>query len=313
MAAVATPDRWRTFWAYRKTNVLPGPRHERHGERQDDEHRQPTPEPDPHGTEDRHRVVARRLGHEEPVGLGHPPGDHRHQCEGDQGQGDGPPEPERRRGQAVHDRGEPGPDPVAGGHQGDRLGPVGRGRLLGRHHLGQRAGGAQERPAQREHGDEPPVARTHRRCHGDRQPGGHGHQQQRPTAEPVGQPGERERQQRRQPDDGEPGPEHRPRQPRLVGDGGPLGDPTERPGDVAERGDDTELAEAGGDRGEHHADHRPGPPRVEVERGSRAGTGRGEVRTRGHGHSVPEPPVTLRGSTVVVGASGPCLHPADPS
>ena len=279
-----------------------GPRDDRHREADHDDHQQPPAEPRSDRTEDGYRVVTGRLGHGEPVGLGHPPGDDRHQQQGHHRQPDHTTESEGPRRQTVDDGGETDTDPVARGHQCDRLGPVRRRRLLGRHDLGQCVGGTQERAAQGEDDDEPPVARAQGRGHGDGQAHRDGRQQHRPPTESVGEARQGQRQQRRETDDGEPEPKHGARQPGLVGDAGTVGDMAEVTGDVTQGGHHTGSPEPGGEGGEYHAQHHAVVPGVQPEHRRRPGRTRHGIGGRGGG------PATGR-FTMPVGDHGPKCAP----
>ncbi len=229
-------------------------------------------------------------GHGEAVRLGDPSGDDRQEGQRDQREGEDPPEPERARCEAVEDRGEPGPDPVAGGHERNCLGPIGRPGLLGGEHGSEGVGRAQEWPPEREDHDEPPVARTGGRHRGHREPDADRDQQHRSTTEPIGQPGEGEGAERGQADGGQSDAERSSRESGLVGDRRPLPRPTELLGHAAEGGDHTELTEPGGEGRDDHPDDDRVDPAVEVQ-------GRGRARRRlrrGHG-GQPAFPASRRG------------------
>ena len=115
-------------------------RDDRHRERQRGDHHQPAPERALHGPEHGHRVLARRFGDGEAIGLDHPAPGQREQGQRDDGQAEDAPEPQAALGQPVEDRRQAGPDPVSPGDEGDRLGPVRRRRVLGRPDLAEGRG-----------------------------------------------------------------------------------------------------------------------------------------------------------------------------
>ena len=87
---------------------------------------------------------------------------------GTDGQGEQPPEPERRLPSPVDHGGEPRAHAVAGGDERDGLGAVRRAGLLGRADLGHGVGGAQQRAPQGEDDHEPPVPGAGRGQDGER-------------------------------------------------------------------------------------------------------------------------------------------------
>jgi len=141
-------------------------------------------------------------------------------CQRHESQGKDPPEPEDPGARAPHDRHQTGAHAEAGSYEGDGLGPVAGGRVLGRRHLRDSTGGGQQRAAQSEDGDEGPVARAEGGGSGEGQPQEAEADQCGPPARPVRQPGKREAPERGHPNDRESDAEDRAGQPRLLGDGG---------------------------------------------------------------------------------------------
>ena len=100
---------------------------------------------------------------------------------GTDGQREDPPEPERPR-QAVDHGGQSASHPVAGGHQGDGLGPVVRRCLLARLPPGPARSWRSRGTSQGEDGDEPPVAGAGGRNHREGQADGAGGDEHDPAA-----------------------------------------------------------------------------------------------------------------------------------
>jgi hypothetical protein len=84
-------------------------------------------------------------------------------------------------------------------------------------------------------------------------------------AEPVGERRERERREGREPDGGEPGAEHGPRQPCLLGQGLAIAQLAEVLGYVGQRRGGAELGEPRGRHDQRHAEHGRVEPVVQPE------------------------------------------------
>ena len=92
---------------------------------------EPAPKARADRPEHRQRVLLGGCGDLEAVGLDDPARDERQRGERHERKEDDTAEAEGARAEAVHDRDQPRPDPVAGGDERDRLGSLRRRRLLG--------------------------------------------------------------------------------------------------------------------------------------------------------------------------------------
>ena len=234
-----------------------------------------------HGTEDGHDVVGGRAGDGEAVRFGGPAADEWQQRQGNDGQEEQSSKPQGLRGQTVDDCGEPGADPVTGGHECEGLGPARRVGLFGGDHFGERVGGTEERSTTGEDHHEPPVTGTRRREHRSGESEPHRRDQHAVATESVGHRRQGQPAERRQPNDGESDAELRSRESGLVGQRGPVHQVAEGSRHAAQGRDHAELSESRGEGREDGAQDHAVIPLVQSRSAQRRGIGRpGHQRVR---------------------------------